>query len=52
VSLPSGGTFTIPATPVHDLPWGEYVETSRQSEHWKQGIWVTEIIEVLLPAYV
>jgi hypothetical protein len=22
---------------------------ARQSEHWKQGIWITEIIEVYLP---
>jgi hypothetical protein len=23
---------------------------ARQSEHWKQGIWITEIIEVYLPS--
>jgi hypothetical protein len=31
------------------LSWGQYIEVARQSEHWKQGIWVTEITEVLLP---
>lgn len=50
VSLPSGETFVIPATRQTDLNWGSYVEVARQSEHWKQGIWITEIIEVYLPA--
>jgi len=50
VSLPTGETFTIPATRQTDLDWGSYVEVSRQSEHWKQGIWITEISEVYLPS--
>lgn len=49
VTLPSGEMFTIAATRQTDLGWGEYVEVARQSEHWKQGIWITEITEVYLP---
>jgi hypothetical protein len=49
VALPSGEAFTIPATRQTDLNWGNYIEVARQSEHWKQGIWITEIIEVYLP---
>lgn len=49
VTLPSGDTFNIPATRQTDLNWGSYVEVARQSEHWKQGIWITEITEVYLP---
>jgi hypothetical protein len=49
VTLPSGEAFQIPATIQTDLNWGSYVEVARQSEHWKQGIWITEIIEVYLP---
>jgi hypothetical protein len=49
VTLPSGESFTISATRQKDLDWGSYVEVSRQSEHWKQGIWITEITEVYLP---
>jgi hypothetical protein len=50
VTLPSGEAFQIPATIQTDLNWGSYVEVARQSEHWKQGIWITEIIEVYLPS--
>jgi hypothetical protein len=49
VTLPSGESFTIPATRQTDLNWGEYLEVARQSEHWKQGIWITEITEIYLP---
>ncbi len=49
VTLPSGESFTIPATRQTDLNWGEYLEVARQSEHWKQGIWITEVTEVYLP---
>ena len=49
VSLPDGGSFNIPATTPSNLPWGGWLEVSRQSEHWKLGIWVTEITEVNLP---
>jgi hypothetical protein len=49
VNLPDGGSFTIPATTPPDLPWGGWLEVSRQSEHWKLGIWVTEITEIKLP---
>ena len=43
--------FTVPATEPASLPFGDWLEVSRQSEHWKLGIWITEIVEVYLPAY-
>jgi hypothetical protein len=49
VTLPSGEDFVIPATRQTDLNWGNYIEVARQSEHWKQGIWITEITEIYLP---
>ena len=44
VSLPSGETVTIPATTPTTLTG--WVEVARQSEHWRHGIWVTEVIQV------
>ena len=53
LAITSGaGNFTIPATTPATLPFGNWLEVSRQSEHWKLGIWITEIVEVYLPAYV
>lgn len=43
-------SIVIPATSPTNLPWGSYIEVKRVSEHWRQGIWLTEITEVLLPA--
>ena len=41
---------TIPATSPNNLPWGDWYEVgTRNSEHWKYGIWVTEKVEVQLP---
>jgi hypothetical protein len=50
-SLPGGGILNIPATQPSTLPFGGWLEVARQSEHWKYGIWVTEIVEVFIPAY-
>lgn len=47
----AAGNFFVPATVPATLPFGDWLEVSRQSEHWKLGIWVTEIVEVYLPAY-
>jgi hypothetical protein len=45
-----GGTpLIIPATVPSGLPWGEWVEVARTSEHWKMGVWVEETVEVYLP---
>lgn len=39
----------IPATVPSDLPWNTWFEVgTRNSEHWKYGIWVTEKVEVYL----
>ena len=46
VSLPSGESVNIPATVPTSL--SGWVEVSRQSEHWRHGIWVTESIEVFV----
>jgi hypothetical protein len=50
IALPNGNILSIPATTPPALPWNNWLEVSRQSEHWKYGIWVTEIIEVFIPA--
>ena len=44
VSLPSGEKVVIPATTPTTLDG--WIEVARQSEHWRHGIWVTELIEV------
>lgn len=49
IALPNGQSVTIPATVPPTLAQG-WFEVSRQAEHWKYGIWVTEIIEVYIPA--
>jgi hypothetical protein len=46
VTLPSGHAATIPATTPSNL--SGWVEVSRQSEHWKSNIWVTESVEVFV----
>ena len=46
ISLPSGQAIRIPATTPTSL--SGWVAVSRQSEHWKHGIWVTELIEVFV----
>jgi hypothetical protein len=49
IALPNGSTLTIPATTPASLPSNDYLEVSRNSEHWRNGIWVTEIVEVYIP---
>ena len=46
VSLPSGETVVIPATTPTTLDG--WIEVARQSEHWRHGIWVTEVVEVYI----
>jgi len=46
VSLPSGEKVVIPATTPTTLDG--WIEVARQSEHWRHGIWVTELIEVYI----
>jgi hypothetical protein len=49
IILPDNQTISVPATIPPTLVEG-WFEVSRQAEHWKYGIWVTEIIEVYIPA--
>jgi hypothetical protein len=42
-------TVSIPATSPSTLPFGNWYEVTRNSEHWRMGIWVTEIVEVKIP---
>lgn len=44
VALPTGEIITIPATQPTKLEG--WVEVARQSEHWRNGVWVTETTEV------
>jgi hypothetical protein len=48
VALPDGGEIVIPPTTPTGIPSG-WLEVSRQSEHWANGVWVTEVVEVLVP---
>ena len=45
-----GGSIAITGTSPTALPWGNYTEISRRSSHWRNGVWVREIEEALLPA--
>lgn len=44
------GLFTIPATVPTNLPWGDWYVVADNSDHWINGIWFREVVEVLLPA--
>jgi hypothetical protein len=46
VELPTGQKILVPATSPTSL--SGWIEVSRQSEHWRHGVWITEVIEVFV----
>lgn len=45
-----GSTYTIPATSPVDIIRDSWVIEDIATNHWQDGIWVTEIVEVYVPA--
>ena len=43
-------TYTIPATSPTGVERGTWVVEDIATNHWQDGIWVTETVEVYLPA--
>lgn len=45
-----GETYNIPATDPIDITRGDWIVEDIATNHWQDGIWVTEIVEVYIPA--
>ena len=45
-----GSNYTVPATTPTDIVRDDWIVEDISTNHWQDGIWVTEIVEVYVPA--